>query len=404
MNTFSYSYQAPYLPTGNFIFLLFNFKIDKINKIFNKLYFLAELFLCEYCPESFPTKLARISHTIVHFTNRTCSNCNQTLIRINDEWYALHNSVKCDKENCFISENDPTLRLNEFKEEIELNDECIDSIKNFDSESESIDEKLGSPLLLIPDLLVESDSKNKRSKRPPRKKVKKRHTKPEKTIEPIEQIEPIEEFNESPDQSTEATESTEKPNVKKREPATKFMDHRPKASLICDICQKVLATYNTLKAHMYNMHIPRVKERFQCTECDLTLANAGTLKAHMRIHAKSKAFVCTYCGKGFNQLYNLKQHTNGHTGQKPFKCTMCDKAFGRKTNLVAHTRVHTGEKPFKCPIDGCDRAYMFEIDLKRHKYSVHGIYTKKHICPICSKVYSENKLLKKHLESHGGFS
>lgn len=76
------------------------------------------------------------------------------------------------------------------------------------------------------------------------------------------------------------------------------------------------------------------------------------------------------------------------------------KLFDTNLFMTAHTRVHTGAKPFKCNIDHCDRAYMFEIDLKRHKYSIHGIFTKKHICPICSKVYPENKLLKKHLESH----
>lgn len=119
------------------------------------------------------------------------------------------------------------------------------------------------------------------------------------------------------------------------------------------------------------------------------------------------AFVCSYCGRGFNQFYNLKEHMNRHTGHRPYVCPICFKSFGRKTNLVSHTRVHTGEKPFKCSgFPPCEKAYMFEIDLKRHKFTSHGVYTKKHICPIptCSKVFPENKFLKKHLESHTGFS
>lgn len=110
--------------------------------------------------------------------------------------------------------------------------------------------------------------------------------------------------------------------------------------------------------------------------------------------------VCSYCGRSFRQLYHLTEHMNAHTGDKPYHCTSCDKKFGRLHILKAHQLVHTGEKPHKCTINGCDRAYAYDIDLKRHRFSAHGIYTKKHICSFCSKVFPENKLLKKHLESH----
>lgn len=191
-----------------------------------------------------------------------------------------------------------------------------------------------------------------------------------------------------------------------------FMDHRPKSTCICDICNKTLGTFSSLRNHILNMHcVSEKNERVTCNECGQTFSTPGNLNSHKKIHLKCKAYVCTYCGRGFNQLHNLKEHTNRHTGEKPYMCewkfgdSVCGKKFGRKTNLTAHTRVHTGLKPFKCNIEGCDRAYMFEIDLKRHKYSIHGIFTKKHICPICAKIYPENKLLKKHLESHStGFT
>lgn len=131
--------------------------------------------------------------------------------------------------------------------------------------------------------------------------------------------------------------------------------------------------------------------------------------------------MCSYCGKSFRQLYHLTEHMNAHTGEKPYPCDVCGKSFGRLRILRAHQRIHTGEKPNICTIDGCDKAYAYDlirrlinyklfitfiffhrydIDLKRHKFSAHGIYTKKHICSICSKVFPENKLLKKHMDSH----
>lgn len=126
----------------------------------------------------------------------------------------------------------------------------------------------------------------------------------------------------------------------------------------------------------------------------------GNLKTHNLIHTNTKRFICSYCGVSFRQLYHLSEHINAHTNSKPYQCKICNKRFNRHHILSAHQRVHTGEKPFVCDVEECTRAYAYEIDLKRHKFSVHGIYTKKHICPICSKVFSENKLLKKHLESH----
>lgn len=309
------------------------------------------------------------------------------MILVNGEWYSAHDTIKCNKEYC---ERSTLVKIEKlYGEESKADDATANDYDNAPTkeyaESEP-DEKFEPDSLLLPDpeLIDESEPNvSTQSQRKPLPKAKP----PAKKVAPKQNV-----------------STSGEGGKKKREPATKFVEHRPKTSITCDICQKVLSTFNSLRAHMVNMHIPNVRKRFECPVCKLSLANPGTLKQHLVLHEKSKAFVCPYCGRGFNQLYNLKQHQNHHTGVKPYKCNLCEKAFGRKSNLVSHTRVHTGEKPFRCHIMGCDRAYMFDIDLKRHKYSVHQIYTKKHICTVCSKVYPENKLLQKHLKTHTGFS
>lgn len=96
----------------------------------------------------------------------------------------------------------------------------------------------------------------------------------------------------------------------------------------------------------------------------------------------------------------FRSHIKRHSDERNYKCEVCGKDYKSTGNLKSHMRIHTGEKPNKCKIDGCERAYTYCIDLKRHKYSAHGIWTKKYPCQICGKIYPENKLLRKHLLSH----
>lgn len=168
----------------------------------------------------------------------------------------------------------------------------------------------------------------------------------------------------------------------------------------CDICQRYLLSKRTLASHMKLIHRHESRGSFECDVCGKMLISKHSLKKHKETHMEAKSFICSYCGKGFRLKFNMLEHINSHTGQKPHKCTQCDKTFGRRTHLIVHMRIHTGAKPYKCTVEDCGRTYAHGIDLKRHLYGAHRIYTKKFECRICAKVYSENKLLTKHMKSH----
>lgn len=216
----------------------------------------------------------------------------------------------------------------------------------------------------------------------------------------------------------------------------KFIAHQqrhgaPKScagSFECDICSKTFNNKTELRAHF------RIHDKYvSCTLCDEKFLSIKVMKAHRERHGKKpmlkcryqncdqifesrrefmkhalehpevgkKRFICPHCGKSLSRTY-IADHINTHTKAVSWPCTYCDKSFVKKTSLRRHLLIHTNTKPYVCDIDGCGQAYRESIDLKRHKFSAHKIYTKKHICSICSQVFPERKLLTKHtIHVHG---
>ncbi|KAK3095995.1 hypothetical protein FSP39_021823 [Pinctada imbricata] len=85
---------------------------------------------------------------------------------------------------------------------------------------------------------------------------------------------------------------------------------------------------------------PATPDNLTCEICNKKLTTWYTLKRHMMSHNSKKQEFCPVCGKGFLGKQNLVVHMRIHTGEKPYKCSYCGKQFTQYGTLYRHKQIH----------------------------------------------------------------
>ena len=172
-----------------------------------------------------------------------------------------------------------------------------------------------------------------------------------------------------------------------------------KKEFICQDCDEVLETQDSLELHMFKEHkSSRANSNQRCMEVQdsLECKMCGELQRVECIekHKIEKHNMCTICESMFRSKRSLDQHIdNKHLVQaKMFKCNNCGEKFENEEKMKDHIE-DKHRKEFNCT--NCPSRFSSEYHLKIHNERKH-VNTTTIECNNCGEIFREKKTLDVH--------
>ena len=191
---------------------------------------------------------------------------------------------------------------------------------------------------------------------------------------------------------------------------------KTKAPFSCNICDAIYVLEMQLSDHKLDIHGMVDNRQFKCTICDLRKNTARSIYLHMlKSHGKYKsdahhfyqavdeADVQPIPASKATPVANPALSPAGPVYEsKDNYCTMCQKVVkGHDRTFDVHNEaIHGSFDPakarFKCDI--CDAMFVRDIQLNKHKTTVHGVVNKQsYQCSICNIGSQSVEGMSKHL-------
>lgn len=354
-----------------------------------------------FCSQTFDNAIAKDDHTLEHFAQETCADCNQNLIRIGGNLYILHTGATCirecdyDNENYYddVSSKLATVLVDEQHSDAENEltsqrdaGEWIKSEPNFDGnplQTEARDDEVNGGNNSTAESTMDEDSQ-------PHQEEANTSTAESMNDENVPQESQSYAMNikmESPASPNQA--KSEKRGDNKRE---------------CEFCGEFFHKY-ALYRHRRDVHNPTV---CVCQICSTQFKSEEYLQRHMRYKhgATAKIFRCDTCQATFRKEDLFALHQCNVTiapteNTKMIQCETCGKEFSRKQTLLKHTVLVHSKNSETIFCKGCARVFpnieerdVHQLECTTKKYQ--QLSSNPCTCEICGKVLSRRGALQRH--------
>lgn len=176
-------------------------------------------------------------------------------------------------------------------------------------------------------------------------------------------------------------------------------DPRNEVELLCTRCNSVFNSPEDLIRHRETTH------NAKCPNED------GTVEyfcAHCNLQCPSQAKLYSHLQTHRDHKKNPKNEVykdlmTVDTATKKWICNICQKPYSNKSNLRRHISLHDLDerKEFKCPF--CSRVFQYQRYLQHHIAYMHKPQEEKeHECCICGLTCTTKSSLKRHMMLHTG--
>lgn len=150
-----------------------------------------------------------------------------------------------------------------------------------------------------------------------------------------------------------------------------------------------------------NTSIEKPPEPFECDICKKTFDSKFQMIGHIKAHGQ--LLVCDNCNKSFRYEYHLNRHRMVCDGVKVFSCTLCTRFFSEEKQMKRHmSYMHqiSSKTNNKYKCDKCD----FETNSSRAltKHLRTHLSERPYQCSICAKSFHTPSYLKIHMRFHTG--